>query len=319
MKPPLNRRSIFRMLLPLVMGCVTGICASLPAREAVKKEKGTTKAKAKVQVEPGREYVYKTSHGMAQKLEVYFPKDWDPKTRAKAPGVLLFHGGGWSGGTLEQFRHACRYFASRGLVAATANYRMLTKEERAALPAGESLKRVCITDAKSAIRWMKAHADELGVDPARIITGGGSAGGHVSVLATSNDGLNDPADPKDMDTRVVAYLLFNPAFGRDAQPDREVDALLHVKKDMAPALFLFGSQDGWKTGSDAVRARLKELGNTTHEQWIAEGQTHGFFNKAPWQDVTLAVADRFLVKLGLLKGEATLPAAPGGEVMVKSE
>ena len=57
-------------------------------------------------------------------------------------------------------------------------------------------KRYCISDAKSAIRWFKQHANELGIDPKRIIAGGGSSGGHVCLLATTNPGLNDPNDPK---------------------------------------------------------------------------------------------------------------------------
>jgi hypothetical protein len=154
---------------------------------------------------------YKQSAGLPRQMEIYFPPNHDPAT-AKVPGVILFHGGGWSGGNLESVPHRLHYLASRGLVAATANYRMLSKAEANQLPAGETRKRVCITDAKSAIRWFKQHAAELGIDPQRIVTGGGSAGGHIAVLATTNPGLDDPADPQDIDTSVVAYLLFNPAF-----------------------------------------------------------------------------------------------------------
>lgn len=68
----------------------------------------------------------------------------------------------WTGGSLGQFRIACAYFASRGLVSATAEYQMLSKPDAAKLPAGETRKRVCVTDAKSAIRWFKQHAGELG-------------------------------------------------------------------------------------------------------------------------------------------------------------
>lgn len=285
----------------------------VPAKKA-----GQAKARPKVEVEPGKERVYKTSAGVERKMEIYFPADWDPKAR-KVPGVILFHGGGWTGGNLNQFRYACKYLASRGLVAATAEYRMLKKPEIPGLPAGESHKRVCITDAKSAIRWMKQHAGELGIDPNRIITGGGSAGGHVSLLATNNPGLNDPADPKEFDTRVVAYLLFNPALGKDAVADAEVDLVPHLKAELPPALFLFGSNDtDWKKGTDVARGKLKELGNTTNELWIAQGQGHGFFNSPPWQDVTLTLADQFLVKHGLLQGEATLPAPKNGEKMEKA-
>jgi len=260
----------------------------------------------------GKKYIYKQSGGRPREMEVYFPENHD-SAKTAVPGILLFHGGGWTGGSLSQFRVACHYFAQRGLVAATANYRMLNREESAKLPEGESHKRVCITDAKSAIRWMKEHAAELGIDPKRIITGGGSAGGHIAVLATTNAGLNDPADSPGIDTTVVAYLLFNPAFSPSDRHDTEVDVFRHLEADFAPAIALFGTNDAWKPGWNAVRKRLAQLGSTTTESWLAEGQAHGFFNRQPWRDVTLAAADRFLAQHGLLEGECLIPAPPGGD------
>jgi dienelactone hydrolase len=264
-------------------------------------------------VAAGKKFVYKHSGGAPRELEVYYPPNWRASGPA-VPGVILFHGGGWSGGNLQQFRYACQYLASRGLVAATANYRMLTKAEREKLPAGESNKRVCVTDAKSAIRWMKQHAAELGIDPQRLITGGGSAGGHVSVLATLNPGLNDPQDPREFDTRVAAYLLFNPAFRASDSSDAEIDVLRHLDAGMAPAIFFFGTDDAtWKPGSDALLAGLKARGGSQAELWLGEGQAHGFFNRPPWQDVTLAEADRFLARLGFLRGAGTLSPPASGE------
>jgi acetyl esterase len=266
-------------------------------------------------VTPGKRYTYKQSAGKPREMEIYFPVNHDP-SKTKVPGMILFHGGGWSGGSLGQFRKACEYFASRGLVCATAEYRMLTKEESAKLPARETKKRACITDAKSAIRWFKQHAGELGIDPQRIITGGGSAGGHISALATLNPGLNDPADPQDIDTSVVAYLWFNPAFAPDDEKDLEVDVLRFLRKDIAPAIAFFGTEDTWLKGWTSAYEKLKSLGNTTTDLQFAQGQAHSFFNKDPWQTVTLIAADRFLVKQGLLKGEATLKAPAGGEKLV---
>ena len=256
---------------------------------------------------PGKRMTYKQSAGKPRELEIYFPPNHDA-TKAKVPGLLLFHGGGWSGGSLSQFRTACAYFASRGLVCATAEYRMLTKDEAAKLPAGETRKRACITDAKSALRWFKQHAGEFGMDPARIITGGGSAGGHISALATLNPGLNDPADPVGFDTSVVAYLWFNPAFAPDDSKDAEVDVLRFLRKDIAPAIAFYGTEDTWLPGWHAAHAKLRSVGNSTTEQHFAAGQPHGFFNRDPWQSATLIAADRFLVRLGLLKGEPTLKA-----------
>ena len=269
-------------------------------------------------VEPGKRFVYKQSKDAPEDMEIYFPKDWNPSGR-KVPGVILFHGGGWTGGALKQFQYACHYFASRGLVAATVNYRMLKKNESKKLSDDKlNTKRTCITSAKSAIRWMKQHADELGIDPKRIITGGGSAGGHIAVLATTNPGLNDPDDPKDVDTSVVAYMLFNPAFSAKDAPDTEVDVLNYLKADLPPAIFFFGTVDSWKIGSDEVLKKLKALGNTTAELWIAEGQKHSFFNHVPWQDLTIAEADRFLVKHGLLTGDCTLPSPADGKKLEKA-
>lgn len=299
-----------------------GLAATTPGRAAEKRKKAPP-ASAESEFpgandQPGKVYVYKQSAGVSRELEIFFPPDWRADA-PRRPGVLLFHGGGWTGGTLSQFRYACRYLASRGLVAATANYRMHSRAEREKLPETESYKRVCVTDAKSALRWMKQHAAELGIDPDRMITGGGSAGGHVSVLATLNPGLSDPADPAGFDTRVVAYLLFNPAFRAADSTDPEVDVLRHLRGGLAPAVFFFGTEDAtWKPGTDALLAALQMQGGSRAELWLAEGQAHGFFNRPPWQDVTLAEADRFLVRLGLLQGEGTLALPAGAPRLVRA-
>jgi acetyl esterase/lipase len=271
-------------------------------------------AKPKHDGPPGKPYIYKTSAGKERQMEIYFPPNHDP-AKAKVPGLILFHGGGWQGGTLAQFRNACAYFASRGLVCATAEYQMLGKAA-SQLPKGESKKRVCVTDAKSAIRWFKQNAGKLGIDPERIITGGGSAGGHISALATMNPGLNDPADPQDIDTRVVAYLWFNPAFSPDDHKDHEIDIQPHIKGDLPPAIVFFGDKDQWKKGWDAAQAKWKDLGAKNIDLRIAKGQAHSFFNKEPWRTVTLIEADKFLVKHGLLTGKPTLTMPASGEKLV---
>ena len=230
-------------------------------------------------------------------------------------------GGGWEGGSLAQFRIACAYFASRGLVCATAEYQMLSKAYIAKLPVVQARKRVCVTDAKSAIRWFKQHAGELGIDPQRIITGGGSAGGHISALATMNPGLNDPADPEGIDTSVVAYLWFNPAFanGGDDEHDPEIDVLRHLKADLPPAITFFGDKDGSKPGWDIVHAKWISLGTTPIDLQIAPGQTHSFFNNGPWQTVTLIAADQFLIKQGFLAGAPTKTMPETGEKLVPAQ
>jgi acetyl esterase len=182
---------------------------------------------------------------------------------------------------------------------------------------GESRKRVCITDAKSAIRWLKAKAGEFGIDPQKVIVGGGSAGGHVAVLATRPTGLDDPADDVSIDTKAAAYVLFNPAFDSKDRADAAVDALQYIGPDMAPAIVFFGDQDSvWLPGWDAVHARLAAAGARV-EYWKAPGHKHGFFNRPSRQRVLLKKVDRFLASLGLLDGgKEDAPAAKGGMELV---
>ena len=254
---------------------------------------------------PGKPYVYKTSAGEERSMEIYFPAGHDA-AKAKVPGLILFHGGGWRRGNPSQFRTVCAYFASRGLVTATVEYQLPDADAIKALPAGQSYKRLCITDAKSAIRWFKTHAKELGIDPDRIITGGGSAGAHISALATHAPDFDDPADPKGIDTRVAAYLWFNPAFSPDDSKDPAIDILSVMKPALPPALVMFGDKDEWLKGWTEAHRKWKSLGVESIEYLVAPNQGHGFFNLPPWHSVTLIAADDFLVKHGFLTGKATL-------------
>lgn len=287
------------------MKLILSIMACLTAVSNVSAQQPATEKNPK----PSKILKYKESDGKPRHIQLYFPPGHE-LAKSKVPGLILFHGGGWSGGSPSQFAVACAYFASRGIVCATVEYQLMKKQAGAT-------KNVCITDAKSAIRWFKKNAAEIGVDPQRIITGGGSAGGHISAIATLNPGLNDPADPKDVDTDVVAYLWFNPAFSPADEKNPEVDILRHAKAGLPPAIVFFGSEDhAWLPGWNAAHAKWQSLGVRSIEYRIAESQTHSFFNKEPWRSVTLIEADRFLVRLGLLSAEPTLNAPATGEKLV---
>jgi acetyl esterase len=260
----------------------------------------------------GKVMTFKEGIGNRGEIEIHFPEGHQASGR-KVPGIIMFHGGGWKKGNRSQFRSLCHYFAGRGLVAATAHYRYSTSQPKGA---EGNPKRICITDAKSAIRWFKQNADEFGIDPERIIAGGGSAGGHICLLATLNPGLNDPADPKDIDTSVVAYLLFNPALHAGDKVDSEVSAKEHLKADTAPMVAFWGTDDKWLRAWNQAHEKMEDLGIKV-EWWSAPGQGHAFFNKEPWKTLTIAEADRFLVQQGLLEGEPTLPAPAGREKLVK--
>ena len=273
----------------------------------------------RVSAPPGKVHAYKEVDGEKRELEIYFPEGHDP-SGDPVPGIIFFHGGGWGGGSRAAFGYQCQYFASRGLVAVTVTYRLATKEAAAELEKGVSRKRICIPDAKSAIRWVKQNAEKLGVDPDRLIAAGGSAGGHISLIATSNPGLNDPNDPEGIDTSVAARVLFNPALSQADAKDPEIDFIQHLEPGAPPAIVFFGSEDkNWLEGWNPTYEKWKGLEGTAVELEIAEGEKHAFFNSQPWADLTLISADRFLAGLGFLEGEPTLELPASGETLVPAE
>lgn len=108
-----------------------------------------------------------------QALDLFVPKKVSEKVR---PLVVYIHGGAWEGGSKNDAGVLARLVADGDFVAASVGYR-LTNE--AHWPAQ-------IHDCKAAIRWLRAHAAEHGIDPEKIAVFGISAGGHlVSLLGTT--------------------------------------------------------------------------------------------------------------------------------------
>ena len=109
-----------------------------------------------------------------------------PRDRAALPAILYFHGGGWVMGSLEAYDKVCRFFAARtGCAVVAVDYR-LAPEHR--FPAA-------IDDAIAAFRWLGAEAPALGIDPARIVLAGDSAGGTIAAVVAQQVRGDAPALP----------------------------------------------------------------------------------------------------------------------------
>jgi acetyl esterase len=105
-------------------------------------------------------------------LRIFYSSPEKLKQGDKRTAVVFIHGGGWvNGGTDVFFMHA-RYFALRGAVGFSIEYRLVK-------PNGPYVAD-CLADCKSAIRYLRAHAKELGIDPNKIVVIGDSAGGHLT-------------------------------------------------------------------------------------------------------------------------------------------
>jgi acetyl esterase len=172
------------------------------------------------------------------------------------------------------------------------------------------------------MRWVRSRAAELGIDPDRIASGGGSAGGHLAAFVGMVEGTDDPADDTKVSAKSNAMCLFNPVFdngpggwGAKRVGDRypEFSPFHNVSKDDPPGIVFLGSADSLipvKTAHD-FKQKMSDVGIQS-EVHIFEGMPHGFFNygsngNKPYYE-TVVATDRFLASLGWLKGLPTLSA-----------
>ena len=259
----------------------------------------------------GKPHVYKTVGQRELTLYVTTPDDW--KSSDRRPAIVFFHRGGWVGGRPGQFTEHSKYLASRGMVAVQVEYRLLDRKSN-------DPPTDCVHDAKSAMRWVRSRAGELGIDPTRIASGGGSAGGHLAAFVGMVEGIDDPQDDASIPAKSNAMVLFNPVF--DNGPDgwgqqrvgdryREFSPFHNVSDDDPPAIVFLGSEDKLipvKTAHD-FKAAMEKAGNRC-EVMIFDGKGHGFFNygrdkNRPYYETVLAT-DKFLASLGWLTGPPTL-------------
>jgi acetyl esterase/lipase len=270
-------------------------------------------------------YLYKkTSDGTELFLDVFSPPGLDRSRPVSA--ILFFHGGGWDHGDKSSIEPACRYFTRRGLVTVSANYRFMDTKVPACFAATNfaSTKEICVRDARSAIRWVRIHAADLGIDPDRLILAGDSAGTQLALIGSLATDMDDPGEDTQVSTRAAAYVLLNPAFHRDSRENPRLEPFAYVSASMPPMILFSGDKDGFKVNADQLVAACK-LANVTAQMWVAPGQLHAFTGQPRWLEATCVKADAFLTHLGLLAGPTpTLPAdapllVPGQNIPVPAQ
>ena len=256
------------------------------------------------------------------KLALYVFNPEGHKATDSRAAIVFFFGGGWTSGSPGQFEQQCRYFASRGMVAITTDYRVASRHQVKAAQ--------CVADAKSAIRFVRAHAKDLGVDPKRIAAGGGSAGGHIAGCTGTLAGLDEAGEDATVSSVPDAMVLFNPAltlapvdgndfggFGSKLPAEKlgaepvAISPTHNVKAGVPPTIVFHGKADSTVPFStvEVFAAAMKKAGNRCEVAGF-EGQQHGFFNFGKGDNSmfreTVKQADKFLASLGWLSGEPTV-------------
>lgn len=230
--------------------------------------------------------------GRVLKMDIYR----GPDAAERRPGLVYFHGGAWVlGDKREQGLPLCNHLASLGWVCANANYRL---SPGATYPDH-------VADAKTAVAWLREHADEYGLDPDFIAIAGNSAGGHIAAMTalTKNPLPNDGMDPQDASVQAIityygvydltnrlgvhgsAFLdrLIGPYVIKaffDEEPERfhAASPKDHTGRVAAPWLVLQGDRDSLTPAPEAREfiRRLREHSNDVVGYAELPGAQHAF-------------------------------------------
>jgi len=200
------------------------------------------------------------------------------------PGVIFVHGGGWANGHPNSMSAVASTVAGDGCVTATISYRL----------SGEARWPAAVEDAKCAVRWMRAHADEIGVDPARIAIAGESAGGHLAAMVATTPGRWEGTGGwGDEYSEVQLAVLYCPAvdlkkglgsqgheavrqFLGDTERAVEASPITHVTSRCPPVLTQVGAEDTLTTPDSAREFhRVLDAAGVRNRLDILPGRGHG--------------------------------------------
>ena len=243
----------------------------------------------------------------AEKADLYLPPTQSGPPR---PGVVIIHGGGWTGGDKGAKReiNIGTTLANAGYVGMSINYRLQKKDGPPAWPGN-------LHDCKVAVRYLRAQAKELNVDPNNIGVIGGSAGGHLAAMVglTGDDKALDPTSPfPGVSTKVNCVVdMYGPmaddkkrlerlvpivgaTFADKPEAFRAFCPINHIDAKDPPVLILHGTADTTVEVADSERfaAALKQ-GGVAHQLVIIPGAPHTFDLQPKQRDLRPLVLEFF--------------------------
>lgn len=277
MKP--QRSDSVNLTLRFLLSAFVSVSCSAGATVCRATDDDSPRKSASDELTPDKLLTYKQVGDVKLQLHLFKPSGHRPSD--KRPAIVFFFGGGWTGGSPRQFYQQAKQFAAIGVVAFSAEYRVKGKHNTSPLE--------CVKDGKSAVRWIREHAGQWGVDPDRIVAAGGSAGGHVAACTGVIDGMEEDGENLNVSSVPNAMILNNPVIdttekgygSKKFKPGQttEVSPCHHVSKGIVPTLILHGTADKTVSFENVERfTRLMKAAGNVCVLVPFEGKGHGFFN-----------------------------------------
>jgi acetyl esterase/lipase len=217
-----------------------------------------------------RGIIYTVADTIPLRLDIYQKKN----LHKAAPTLLFIHGGAWVKGKREDYLPYLIWFAEKEYVTITVSYRL---SRTAPFPAA-------VEDVKCAVRWIKTHARQYGIDPERIALVGGSAGGHLALMAAYSEenefrgtcsdtatahvsAVVDLYGPVDLTTPYARNTSEVKGFLRKSWEDnpelyKQASPRYHITSDDPPTLIFQGTLDNLVpvSQSDSLHLWLERAG-----------------------------------------------------------
>jgi acetyl esterase len=228
-------------------------------------------------------YVWKSVGGFNLRAYVTYPPAHRQGTQL--PVVAFFHGGGWAYGNPTYWLAPAHYFASRGTIAVTFQYRIGTVHNSTIADSTE--------DARDAMAWLRLNASALDINPDRIVTCGNSAGGHLALMAMLDGGAFATAAFHP----VVLQPVFSPLLTMRDE-DTPMNAL--NKNTAKPTLIIHGTADAHlSTPFRASKAYcdVADYYSNSCTLMAIEDAPHNFLMQNDYYIIGIAAMDRWLSKI----------------------
>lgn len=226
--------------LSRLMACLLMLGAAGPA--AADEPERTFKSMARA-LTPTEVIPYKRVGERELSLHLFRPEG--SGTADRLPAYVLIHGGGWRNNNAQHFYPYANSLVDQGYVGISVEYRLVNAEQQTTV-------FDCVKDTRAAVRYLRANADRLGIDPGRIAVGGGSAGAHLAAGTALFDGYDHRDEDLAVSCRPDAIVLLFAVL--DTSPKGYGNKLIgdnwqaicprrQIRKGMPPTLIFHGDKD----------------------------------------------------------------------------